>query len=299
MGPLPVTKSGHRYILTMLCPATKYPEVVSLKELSSIGIVDALLTVFTRIGFPAEIQSDHRSVFTSMLSTTFFEKCVIRIVHSSVCHPESNSVKKWHSVLKRVLRALCYEHESEWVACLPDTMFALRTIPHEATSFSPADLVYGRSPRSPLGMIRELWEGKSESSTIVEYVLQFLDRLHRTSEFARASMEAAQKRAKRCDKTARLRTFGVGDRVVLLRPSKQNKLEVQWEGPADVVEKLSDTNYALRMRGRRKEVRIYHSKLMKPYWKREAVVNMTFNMPEEDGATFSEFTDRKADAVSI
>lgn len=32
VGPLPVTQSGYRYILTMLCPATKSPEVVPFKR---------------------------------------------------------------------------------------------------------------------------------------------------------------------------------------------------------------------------------------------------------------------------
>lgn len=92
VGPLRVTKSGHRYILTMFCPATKLPEAVPLKELSLTAIMEAPFTVFTRIGFPVEIQSDPGSVFTSALSVSFFEKCGIRSLHSCVYHPQSNSV---------------------------------------------------------------------------------------------------------------------------------------------------------------------------------------------------------------
>lgn len=32
VGPLPVTKSGYRYLLTFLCPASKFPEAVPLRE---------------------------------------------------------------------------------------------------------------------------------------------------------------------------------------------------------------------------------------------------------------------------
>ncbi|XP_077538732.1 uncharacterized protein LOC144151500 [Haemaphysalis longicornis] len=45
VGPLPVTTSGYRHILTVLCPATKFPEAVPFKELSSVEIVNALLRV--------------------------------------------------------------------------------------------------------------------------------------------------------------------------------------------------------------------------------------------------------------
>lgn len=282
VGPLPVSKSGYKYVLTLLCPATKFPEACPLKELSSAEIVDALLSVFARIGFPAEIQSDQGSVFTSALTNTFLEKCGIRVVHSSVYHPQSNAVEKWHSVFKRVLRALCFEQKVDWEACLPATMFALRTVPHEATGFSPAELVYGRSLRSPLRMLRESWEGQGEDQTVVEYVLKLLDRMHKTQEVVEANMQRAQAKAKLYyDRGARERKFEVGDQVMLLRVSKKNKLEVQWEGPAKVLQKLSETNYAVESGGKRKKVRIYHCNLLKPYVGRKEIVSLAWNTPEE------------------
>lgn len=227
VGPLPQTQSGYRYILTALCPATKFPEAVPLKELSSANVVDALLSIFSRVGFPAEIQSDQRSVFTSLLTTTFFEKCGIRLVHSSIYHPQSNSVERLHSVLKRVLRALGVERRRDWEACLPAAMFALRTAPHETTGFSPAELVYGRALRTPLRMLRESWEDQKENPTVVEYVLELLNRLNKAMGIVERNAKTAQNRAKAYyDRTARLRTFEVGDKVMLLVPCRKNKLDV-------------------------------------------------------------------------
>lgn len=299
VGPLPVTKSGYRYILTLICPATKFPEAVPLKEQSSVEIVDALLSVFSRVGFPSELQSDQGSVFTSALTTTFLERCGIRIIHSSVRHPQSNSVEAWHSVLKRVLRALCYENRKDWEACLPATMFALRSVPHEATGFSPAELVYGRSLRTPLRMLRESWEGRGEDPTVIEYVLGLLGRLQTCRELVEANMTMAQLKAKRLyDKNARQRSFSEGDQVMLLASSKANKLAVQWEGPAKVMQKLSDTNYVVKLPGRRKEVKIYHSNLMKPYHQRSAVVQLALNVPEELETDFP-FPGQASDSQSL
>lgn len=282
VGPLPITESGYKYILTMICPATKFPEAVPLKGLTSAEIVDALLTVFARVGFPAELQSDQGSVFTSALTTTFLERCGIKIIHSSLHHPQTNSVERWHAVLKRVLRALTHEHKRDWEGCLPAAMFALRSAAHESTGFSPAELVYGRALRSPLRMLRESWEGSGEDTTVVEYVLGLLERLHVAKKIAAENMSTSQLKAKAYyDRTARKRTFEVSDRVMLLRCSKKNKLEVHWEGPAKVIEKLSDTNYAVQLGGRRKEVKIYHSNLMKPFIEREGVALMSLNAPEE------------------
>ncbi|XP_077532684.1 uncharacterized protein LOC144145050 [Haemaphysalis longicornis] len=105
-------------------------------------------------------------------------------------------------------------------------------------------------------------------------------------------MKAAQALSKAYyDKTARKRTFEVGNLVMLLRPSKKNKLEVHWEGPAKVVSKLSDTNYEVKL-GKRQN-KIYHSNLMKPYIQRPAVVNIALNAEGEEGADILTSADLK------
>ncbi|XP_077549467.1 uncharacterized protein LOC144162699 [Haemaphysalis longicornis] len=146
VGRLPVTTSGYRHILTVLCPATKFPEAVPLKELSSGEIVNALLA----------------------------------------------------------------------------------------------------------------------------------------QQLAGTAMSTAQKKSKPYyDKGARIRQFEVGDQVMILRPSQRHKLEVQWEGPAKILQKLSETNYVVSVPGKRKLQQVYHSNLLKPYRQREAVVQMLVNIPEE------------------
>lgn len=108
VSPLPVTKSGYRYILAALCPDSKLPEAIPLKEINFANVVDALVSISSRIGFPLKIQSDSGSVFTSALTTTFLKKCGIRRIHSSICHPQSNSVEMMHGVLERVLRGFLF-----------------------------------------------------------------------------------------------------------------------------------------------------------------------------------------------
>lgn len=282
VGPLPPTAAGNKYLLTLLCPATKFPEAVVLPELSSTAVVNALLGVFSRVGFPSEIQCDHGSVFTSALTTTFLEKCGIAIHHSSVYHPQSNPVEKFHSVMKRILRALCYEKKADWDTAVPAMLFALRSVSHEATGFTPAELVYGRPLRSPLTLLRDKWEDKFVDKTVVEYVLTLLKRLRESQELVELNMKQAQLRAKKYyDKNARKRTFKEGDKVLILKTSKANKLEVAWDGPVVVKQKLSDTNYLVTSPGKRKEVVIYHSNLMKPFVERTEIVSIALNEPEE------------------
>ncbi|CAL1294811.1 unnamed protein product [Larinioides sclopetarius] len=74
VGPLPVSTKNNRYLLTCINLASKYPEAIPLETITSESITDALLLIFSRIGYPREVQLDNASSFTSKLTTTFFEK---------------------------------------------------------------------------------------------------------------------------------------------------------------------------------------------------------------------------------
>ena len=55
-GPLPTcAKSQNRFILTVLDLATHYPEAIALVEHTAARVTKALVSVFSRFGFPSEI----------------------------------------------------------------------------------------------------------------------------------------------------------------------------------------------------------------------------------------------------
>ena len=59
IGPItPVSGNGNRYTLTTVDFATKYPEAVALPRIETERVAEALLAVFSRVGFPTEIFSD-------------------------------------------------------------------------------------------------------------------------------------------------------------------------------------------------------------------------------------------------
>ncbi|GFY06767.1 retrovirus-related Pol polyprotein from transposon 412 [Trichonephila clavipes] len=114
VGPLPVSTKQNRYLITSICVASKYPEAIPLESITSPNVIDALLSIFSRIGFPREIQSDLGTSFTSELTTTFFNKFGIKVTRSSVSHPQSNRVERVHRTIKRVIKALCVESGEDW-----------------------------------------------------------------------------------------------------------------------------------------------------------------------------------------
>jgi len=56
VGPIaPASGRGHRYVLTLVDCATRYPEAIALKNIDTISVAEALLSIFSRVGFPNEI----------------------------------------------------------------------------------------------------------------------------------------------------------------------------------------------------------------------------------------------------
>ncbi|GFS61530.1 retrovirus-related Pol polyprotein from transposon 17.6 [Trichonephila clavipes] len=185
VGPLPVSTKQNRYLITSICVASKYPEAIPVESITSPNVIDALLSIFSRIGFPREIQSDLGTSFTSELTTTFFNKFGIKVTRSSVSHPQSNAVERVHRTIKRVIKALCVESGEDWEGVLPLALFSLRTVAHESTGFSPTELVMGKNLRTPQTLVYEEWmEEGNTSQSVVEYILQLNNRLKRCEDIA-------------------------------------------------------------------------------------------------------------------
>ena len=66
-------------------------------------------------------------------------------------------VEKFNGTLKTMLRRLCTEKPRQWNWYIDGLLFAYREAPHESTGFSPFELIYGRTVRGPMRILRHLW----------------------------------------------------------------------------------------------------------------------------------------------
>ncbi len=81
VGPLPRTKSGHAYLLTLMCSATRFPEAIPLRTLKTPAIVKAIVKFCTTFGLPKIIQSDQGSNFMSRVFRKVMRELNINIVY--------------------------------------------------------------------------------------------------------------------------------------------------------------------------------------------------------------------------
>ena len=148
VGPLPKTKKGNQYILTVMCPTTRYPGGFPLKNITSKTIVSKLTQLFTTFGIPREIQSDRGTNFTSDLFAAVLSELGITQTLSTAYHPQSQgALERCHQTLKSLLSKFCYEQNQEWDEALPYILFAIREAPNESLGVSPFELLFGRKVR--------------------------------------------------------------------------------------------------------------------------------------------------------
>ncbi|KFM67615.1 hypothetical protein X975_18474, partial [Stegodyphus mimosarum] len=186
-----------------------------------------MLQICSRMGFPKEIQTNPGNSIKSNLAIEFVEKFGIKLTRSSIHHLQNNSVERFHRKVKRILKVLCIEAAPEWEKQVP-AAFVLRTITHESTGFTPAELVYSRNLRTPVTLLYEQWMNHEDERNNVEYVFQLINRLKRYKELATDKMlEIQTKRKAWYNRKAIKKEFSEGDLVLVVSRSKQNRLAAE------------------------------------------------------------------------
>ena len=251
VGPIyPVSDKGNRYILTLIDYATRYPEAVALPDIKTETVAEALVEIYSRIGIPSEILTDMGSQFTSTVMREVSRLLSIKQLMTTPFHPICNGlIEHFHSTLKLMLKRLCSERPKDWDRYLAATLFAYREAPHESTKFSPFELMYGRTVRGPMEVLKELFTKTGtdeEVKSTYQYVIDLKNRIRDTCELAHQHLSKASDRYKKYyDLRSRPRSLEVGDQVLVLLPTDNNKLLLQWKGPYPVVARFNDNDYQI------------------------------------------------------
>ncbi len=58
VGPLPKTKTGNQFMLTIMCSATRFLEAIPLRKITASVVIKALVKLFSMFGLPKVVQTD-------------------------------------------------------------------------------------------------------------------------------------------------------------------------------------------------------------------------------------------------
>uniref|UniRef100_A0AAQ5ZP60 Gypsy retrotransposon integrase-like protein 1 n=1 Tax=Amphiprion ocellaris TaxID=80972 RepID=A0AAQ5ZP60_AMPOC len=178
VGPLPKSKSGSQYLLTVMCLVTRYPAAYALRNITAKSVVKALTNFIAIFGIPKIIQSDQGSNFSSHLFAQVLEQLGVKHNQASAYHAQSQgALERFHQPLKSLLRSYCTELNRDWEEGLPWLLLAAREVCQESTGFSPNDLVFGHKVRGPLAVLHDNWAKDEPPANLLDYVNGFRHRL--------------------------------------------------------------------------------------------------------------------------
>ena len=268
VGPLPRSKAGHLYLLTVMCQTTRYPMAYPLRSITTKAVLKALTAFMSIFGIPKVLQSDRGSNFTSKQFARALRQLKAKHNISTACHPQSQgALERFHQTLKSLLRCYCVELGTDWEEGLPWLLLAIREVVQESTGFSPNELVFGHSVRGPTAVLADEWCTAETPTNVVDYVSGFRYRLYEARAAARRKLGKAQSKMQRLyNRRAKNRTFNLGDKVLALLPLLNSPFQAKFSGPYEIVKCFNDHNYVLSTPDRRKKVQVCHVNLLKPYF---------------------------------
>ena len=162
VGPLPPSE-GFRYLFTIIDRNTRWPEAIPLRQQTAETCGKALIEWVARHGVPETIVSDRGTTFTSKLWSALADSLGTAIHHTTSYNPEANGlVERFHRTLKAALMARC--NAPNWRRNLPWVLLGIRTTPHAALNYSPAEALYGQALRIPADML----PGSGEPQTLAD-----------------------------------------------------------------------------------------------------------------------------------
>ena len=230
--------------------------------------------------------------------TEFYKLTGVTPIKTSVYHPQTDGmVECFNATLKRMLRKSVSKDAKDWDELLPFMLFAYRGAKHATTGFSPYELVYGREMRDTVDVLAENWEdGENSSENVMLYLRKVQEKFQRMKELVKESEEHSKQEMKKYyDRAALQRSFQEGDQVLVLLPSKSNKLLTDWMGPYSITKRVSDVNYEVDMADRVKRRRTFHINALKEWHSPVAAVLLV----QEEVEVGDELPSWKADVSPV
>ena len=300
VGPVPKSRSGKRYILVICDYGTRYPEAIPLKSIDAECIAEELVVFFSRVGVPKEILTDQGSNFTSQLLTEIYRLLHVHPIRTTPYHPQTDGlVERFNQTLKSMLRKAATQEGKDWDKLLPYLLFAYREVPQLSTGFSPFELLYGRSVRGPLDILKETWEMEKRSKeSVISHVLSMRNKMDKMTEIVKENLQLAQVKQKSLyDRGTAVRELVPKDQVLVLLPTSTNKLLAQWQGPYQVIKRLGKVNYVIDMHDRKKRRRVVHINMLKR-WHTPIFDGWAENHQVEDEEDIPDWRDRHSQATT-
>ncbi|PAA74169.1 hypothetical protein BOX15_Mlig001265g14 [Macrostomum lignano] len=268
IGPLPRSKKGNFYILTVQDAFSKWPDAYAIRNQKAATIARVLFERWiANHGCPRVLHSDQGRNFESGIVRKLCELLGVKKTRTSAYHPSGNGqVERFNGFLKNSLRTyLVQKGQNAWEEYLPSALMAYRSTVQASTGYTPYYMLHGQE--MPLGFEPEDLRRKTDSCPL--FVQEIKQNLLHAHERIREGRETVQRRQKmNYDRKVKGKAIQKGDSVLLYYPclemGEKSKFHINWRGPVKVLEKLSDALYRVQDPTQPQKTKVVHFNNLRP-----------------------------------
>lgn len=159
IGPLPQTKYGNCFIITMTCHFSKWVVAYPLKDKCGTEISSKLVDYMYTFGPPNVFLVGRGKEFMTLVNDAIFQEFKIKNRIPSASYPRCVSHKgNAGQNLKQMLSKLANQHQTDWDEYVKSSVFKINTTYQTSTQFTPYEVLFGRT----VDMLSELDDAAEE-----------------------------------------------------------------------------------------------------------------------------------------
>ena len=161
VGPLPITKNGNIYILTIMDRFSRMVKLIPLPTVDAACIATAFRNNWLlQFGVPDKTLTDRGSYFTGLIFAILSKMFGFKCLFTTSYHPRTNGrLERFHRFLKQRLRILAYDRSldffdsDDWDIFIPNIAFSYNITPNRMNGYSPYQVLYDDWIKLPIDRI--------------------------------------------------------------------------------------------------------------------------------------------------
>ena len=160
-GPLPTSKKGNQYLLTLIDEYSRFPFAYPCPNMSSNSVTQCFNHLFSIFGMPDMIHNDRATDFLSEETQNYLLSKSIAASKTSRYNPKCNGqVEKLNGTLWKAIQVTLHSRKlksSDWETVLPDALHSIRSLLCTATNATPHERLFNFPRKSTSGKAIPSW----------------------------------------------------------------------------------------------------------------------------------------------
>ena len=161
-GPLPPSKNGNRYLLTMIDEYSRFPFAYPCRDMTSSTVTQCFNQLFSLFGMPEMVHNDRGTDFLSEETQNYLLSKSIATSKTSRYNPKGNGqVERLNGTLWKTVQVTLHSRNlnfSEWETVLPDALHSIRSLLcSTATNTTPHERMFTYTRKSTSGKTIPSW----------------------------------------------------------------------------------------------------------------------------------------------